>query len=420
MSIGRTMPLPKPLSRRLLNPLSGRLQRASWLATLLSACGAAPESSTAARGAAVDSSAWGTGPHAGAGASFNGRPTSTTTTLAPTTVTLAGLDDGESCAAISVRAQRQRTPADIIIAVDNSGSMSEEIGFVRAELNRFSEQVVASGVDARIILISAPYAPQPLDDDDDADEGVGESDEEDDNGICIDAPLGSGSCPDDTRAPGYLHVNQAVKSHDALNLFIDTYPAWRHQLRAGASKTFVVVSDDNADRAPNNSAAAFMQSVANLPGGLFDRWQFSGIFCQRECAYAAEIGAVYRALVDATGGVAGELCDQNFAPVFDALAQAVIEASGLACVWDIPAPPPGQRFDRARVNVQYSTQAWAPATLLQVPNPNACADRGGWYYDNSLAPQQILVCPSTCAAFQNQWDAEVQVLFGCETQIAPL
>jgi hypothetical protein len=328
--------------------------------------------------------------------------------------------DAAHCASISQRAQNRRAPADIIIAVDNSGSMREEIGCVRDELNRFSAQIVASGVDARIILISAPYTPPAASarfgDDD---EGSDEADEEDDNGICVAAPLGSGSCPDDSRAPGYFHVSREVRSHDALNLFIDSFPVWQSQLRPDASKTFVVVSDDDADSAPNDSAAAFMQSVAQLPGGLFTRWQLSGIFCQRECAQAAAIGRVYQQLVDATGGIAGELCDQRFAPVFDALAHAVVDAAGLACVWDIPAPPAGQSFDRARVNVQYSTQSTAARPLLQVPNASACADRSAWYYDDSRAPRQILVCPATCAELQRAVDASFEVAFGCETQLAP-
>jgi hypothetical protein len=324
----------------------------------------------------------------------------------------------DSCQAISARAENRRAPADIIIAVDNSGSMDEEIAFVRAELNAFSEQITASGVDVHIILISAAYtppgAPAPSDGDDENDESD-ESEEEDDNGICIDAPLGSGSCPADTRAPRYTHIAREVGSHDALELIIETFPEWQNQLRPDASKTFVVVTDDNAD----GSAATFKQQVAALPGNLFTQWSFSGIFCQRECPEAAEIGAVYQQLVNETQGVAGDLCDQNFAPVFDALAKAVIQGSGLACEWSIPSAPAGQTFDRAKVNVRYAAGGGGPMSLLQVPNVGTCADRLGWYYDDSLDPRQILVCPAACALLQNDVQASFEVLFGCETQLAP-
>jgi hypothetical protein len=326
---------------------------------------------------------------------------------------------GQSCSAISAQAENRRAPADIVIAVDNSGSMDEEIAFVRAELNAFSEQITASGVDVRIILISAAYTPpsaaRPRGDDDDD-----ESDEsEEDNGICIDAPLGSGSCPMDTNAPRYLHIAREVKSHNALNLIVSTFPQWRDQLRPEATKTFVVVTDDDAEDGPNNSAAAFRQSVSGLSPELFASWSFSGIFCQRDCPEAAAIGTVYQQLVDETQGVAGDLCEQNFAPVFDALANAVIDAAGLACAWDIPPAPAGQAFDRAKVNVQYALGGAAPMSVLQVPNAGSCTDRVGWYYDDSLNPTKILVCPAACAMLQNDVQARFEVLFGCETQLAP-
>jgi hypothetical protein len=328
----------------------------------------------------------------------------------------------DSCEAISAKADNRRAPADIIIAVDNSGSMDEEIAFVRAELNRFSQQIEASGVDVRIILISAAYTPPGADVPSDSDDGDDESDEgseDDENGICIDAPLGSGSCPDDSNAPRYTHVPTEVGSHDALNLIIDEYPRYQSQLRPEATKTFVVVTDDNAEDEPNDTPAGFRMSVAGLPGGLFPQWTFSGIFCQRECPEAAEVGTVYQQLVSETMGIAGDLCDQNFAPVFDALATAVIASTGLACQWSIPSAPAGQSFDRSKVNVQYALAGNAPMSLLQVPSAADCAARAGWYYDNPADPKQILVCPAACDMLQNDVQASFEVLFGCETQLAP-
>jgi hypothetical protein len=324
-----------------------------------------------------------------------------------------GSDD--SCGAISQQAMNQRRPADIIIAVDNSGSMDEEIMFVRERMNAFSQQIVDSGVDVRIILVSAPFgAPvepgEPFDFDDDSDENLG---------ICIDPPLGSGTCPNDSQAPRYSHVAEEVGSHDALNLFIDTYPQWQSQLRPTSTKTFVVVTDDDAEEGPNNSAAAFEASVAALPGGLFPDWSFSGIFCFSECPDAAAIGTVYADLVMRKRGVSGDLCAQDFAPVFDALAKAIVYASGLVCAWDIPDAPAGQRFDRQRVNVRVASTSGAPTNLAQVASEGACGSRAGWYYDDVNNPTRILACPQSCSSLQGDLNARVDVLFGCETVVAP-
>jgi hypothetical protein len=332
-------------------------------------------------------------------------------------VTIPG--SGASCAAISQRAQSRRAAADIIIAVDNSGSMSEEIGFVREQLQAFSQAVAADGVDVRIILISAPRTPPDVDDDDDERDSDDASDEDDDNGICLAPPLGSGSCPLDSRGLGYLHVPQAVKSHDALNQFIDTFARWRDQLRPEASKTFIVVSDDDAQSAANDSALAFQRSVADLPGGLFARWSFSGIYCFSRCPASAAVGSVYAQLVQDTRGVAGDLCQQNFTPVFAALADAVVAGAGLDCAWDIPAPPIGQTFVRDQVNVQYTTRNGSQVPFLQFRSAAACGTESGWYYDDALRPSRIIACPVACAALQNDRQASIDVLFGCDTQFAP-
>jgi hypothetical protein len=292
--------------------------------------------------------------------------------------------------------------------------MDEEIVFVREQLNAFSQQIVASGIDVRIVLISSPVLatppppPNPFDDDDDQD-----------NGICIAAPLGSGNCPEDSNLPRYLHVPVEVKSHDALNLFISTFPQWRAQLRPNASKTFVVVTDDNAEDEPNDSAAAFSSSVAGLDPALFPEWSFSGIYCFSECPEAAEIGTVYQELVAQKQGVAGDLCLQDFAPVFAELAQAVIGATGIDCQWEIPPAPPGQTFDTGRVNVQY-TGSGAAQTIFHVDAADRCGTDGGWFYDQNAAPTKLLACPATCELLRSEDNAKIDVLFGCETKNRPI
>jgi hypothetical protein len=360
---------------------------------------------TAADSVSYAAGSGGQGPSAGAstGPSVVPEPSSIAVQGGAPAVAPSAGTGGEpvSCAAISQQAQNQRQPADIIFAVDNSGSMGDEIGFVRDRLNAFSRQIVASGIDARIILISGAL-----------EHAIG-------NGICIAAPLGSDSCPEDSKAPAYLHVPVRVGSHDALSTIIETYPRWRNQLRPNARKTIVVVTDDDAGGRMHDSAAAFQQSVAALEGGLLNSWTFSGIYCFSRCRDAASIGTVYGELVMQTHGVGGDLCEQNFAPVFDALAKAVIAGSNLDCEWNIPAPPAGQTFNRKQVNVQYRVNAAAPMTLTRVPDAAACGMRSAWHYDNEADPKRIVACPATCDALRVDGMAKLDVLFGCESMLAP-
>lgn len=164
---------------------------------------------------------------------------------------------------------------------------------------------------------------------------------------------------------------------------------------------------------PNDSAASFTAAVAALDPALFERWTFSGIYCFSECPEAAEIGRIYMDLVAQTGGVSGDLCLQDFEPVFDALAQAVIGASSVDCQWDIPPPPAGQTFDIGRVNVQYTpSTGTAPEPVFYVPSASECGPDGGWFYDDRVNPTQLLACPSTCALLEDNPETQLDVLFG--------
>lgn len=322
------------------------------------------------------------------------------------------------CAATEVMATDVTTvqPADIIFAIDTSRSMTEEIGFVQTYLNQFSQQIIDSGIDVRVILIGSP---QP-------EEGGGEPPQQTmggvfggggglTQGICIGAPLGSGNCPDDSNEPVYVHVTDAVGSNDVLNVILNTYPSWQQHLRPEASKSFVIVSDDDATDMPNNSAATFTENLAQLDAAMFPEWTFSGIFCGMECEASAAVGLVFQDLVAQTGGVAGELCLQDFQPVFDRLAEQIITDAGdqIACEWDLPAPPVGQTFSVDLVEVTRTTPAAGAVAFTRVPSVDECG-LSSWYFDDPLNPTKILACPETCEAMQNEDGGGIGVSFSCE------
>jgi hypothetical protein len=282
-------------------------------------------------------------------------------------------------------------PADIIIAIDSSGSMFEEIQFVQAQMNAFSQQITASGIDVRVILIGDPLA------------------------ICIGAPLGSGTCPNDGKMPNYIHIPTRVGSTDALNLIIQTFPQWSQYLRPEATKSLFVVTDDDATRAPNNSAAAFRANFTALDPVLFAKWTFNGVYCFTQCPQAARIGSVYVDLVSSTMGVAGDLCLQNFKPVFDALATKIITTSGtkITCDWALPLPPAGKTFAGDLVEVRRSSDAGI--NLINKVDSVADCAQGGWYFDSNFNPTRILACPSTCMQLQSTRGGQIDVTFGCES-----
>jgi len=330
---------------------------------------------------------------------------------------MADSGNAEECSGVSETAQNMVQPVDIIIGVDTSGSMGEEIAFVQQNLNAFSQQIIDSGIDVRVIMLATEGSA----------DAMGEcivfwpgtpcvSIGGDNFGVCIGAPLGSGTCPADSQLPSYAHIPASVGSNDVLNVFISAYPQYKSHLRPGSLKHFVSITDDDATDAPFNSADAFIAAVATLDPdpSMWATWSYSSIYCFSECPAAAEEGLVHRDLVAKTGGVGGDLCLQDFVPVFNQLATAVAETVTLACEWTIPPVPAGETFDTGKTNVQLMLDG-AMELLPRLPANTECGDLSAWHYDNEASPTKVFACPSACTRIQSAANAAVDLVFGCET-----
>jgi hypothetical protein len=304
--------------------------------------------------------------------------------------------DFEECAGISESAINQIAPTDIIFLVDTSASMAQEALAVRNNLNAFSQQIIDAGIDVRIVMIAETggWLGNPL------------------IYVCIEPPLGAGNCPagPDTNLPIYLHVTEEVSSSDSLEVFVNTYDLWSMQLREDSVRHIVVVSDDNSAM----TGDAFQDALTDL-SPAFDSFVFHGIVSAWDCPPAASIGQVYMDLIDETGGVLGDLCLQEFEPVFDEISTAVSQVA-IACSWLIPDPPEGEVFDPDLVNMEIVVDDEV-MEIGYVEDPELCdLVEHGWYYDDPDDPTEIFVCPQTCDLFQQAIDsAEVNIIFGCET-----
>jgi len=117
-----------------------------------------------------------------------------------------------------------------------------------------------------------------------------------------------------------------------------------------------------------------------------------------------------------TGGVSGNMCLQDFDPVFDELASAVIASAKLNCQWAIPELPEGQSLEPDLVNVEYMDGEGNTFSFGRIASPENCSQvEHAWYYDQPNSPSTIHVCPQTCNWIQGQIDAKMEVKFGCET-----
>jgi hypothetical protein len=319
-----------------------------------------------------------------------------------------------ACTGVTEATQNGIQVADIIFAVDNSASMTEEIGFVQQHLNAFSSSIVQANpaLDPHVILISNPTSEA--------------------NGMCVAAPLGSGACPNDDHLPGFFHVDHYVDSDNPLDLFVDLFDEYSPSLRKSSTKHFVVVTDDNEKYL--DSATFDAKILEKLVGfGAPADYTFHGVYaftkpdpgtclvnpasdpcCLLFGSIVAAPGKTYAELVQMTGGIAGNLCAQDFGPVFAEVSTAVVSSSHLACEWAIPPPPDGQTLDPTQVNLQLTLNGSPAPPLGYVDSPADCGKvQGGWYYDDPLAPTRVFVCSDVCLGIQSADSASIEIQFGC-------
>ncbi|MBL9106328.1 MAG: VWA domain-containing protein [Myxococcales bacterium] len=308
---------------------------------------------------------------------------------------------GGACAEVTVEAENKKQPADIIFVIDNSGSMDFEENAVQDNMNQFSQKIIASGIDAHVVLLSS-------------------------YNICIAPPLGSGGCPNfDTKLPQFLHVDVSIGSNNPLQKLLEHKADWEPSMRPDGFKHVVIVSDDDSDL----SANSFHQQFTAY-GPPYDKYKLHAIvglwdasdvgkclgdpFC---CATIAAEGEQYKSLTGLTGGVLGELCDngqQNFTQLFDTLSMDVIAEAKIACEWTIPDAM-GMDIDFNKVNVDYKNGMGGEQAIPKVESMADCQNLEAWYYDDPADPTKIYACPALCMKIQGNPLASVDVKFGCES-----
>jgi hypothetical protein len=87
-----------------------------------------------------------------------------------------------------------------------------------------------------------------------------------------------------------------------------------------------------------------------------------------------------------------------------------LSRTNFACSYRIPPGTDGGRTNPGLVNVHIRTGAGVDKTLPLFSSVTRCATEDGWYYDNPNMPENILLCPSTCA---NLFNGELRIVVGC-------
>jgi hypothetical protein len=410
------------------------------VATLLSAC-----SASSGPGSTSDSPSGGSGTQASGGSgskpSSSGGSQAAAGTLAIEVTPNAGSGNGgsggvDACATQQADAAVERQPVDIIVVIDNSGSMQDEIDAVESNINvKFANILQASGVDYRLILLSRH-------------EKKGR-----DTSICVLAPLSANTvCPPTPDQPAFTErfyqYSLKVDSLNSLTLLVDTFDAtkpdefklapqgWGAWLRPQASKVILEITDDNsadmtaADFLAQLTAKSAQFGTAAAPAFVFhsiigigekaaptEPWlpteALQTSLCTGNADTVENAGTVYQELSRQTGGLRFPICQFTaFDAVFETIANDVVSHAAIACEFAIPPSPMGQALDLSKVAVGYDAGDGSPPKTFGQAMTSADCVPDAFYID--AAANEIQLCPDTCAAAQRGKNPSIDVLFTCE------
>jgi hypothetical protein len=303
-----------------------------------------------------------------------------------------------------------KPPLDIIVIVDQSESMDEEIVSVKASINNLSTILNATGIDYHVVMIatkdganSPPY------------------------NVCVPPPLGGPNC--DSNGSTFRLVNEFIYSNDGLKLTLATLDAtagdkvWADFLRPNALKVFIPVTDDDSTQM---SAVNFDAQLLGKAGGAFGtdtarNYRFYPIIgastfpSETKCGSGAvNNGPVYIALTKMTGGKWFPVCTADFAPVFNEIGSTLAAQS--ACELSIPTPANGGELDPDKVNVKFTSADGKKVEVVLQDKSAGCEDgANGWQY--SADGKKVLLCGAACEEARNDPGSKVDVEFGCATQV---
>jgi len=346
---------------------------------------------------------------------------------------------GAPCATVSAAATLIKQPVDIILVLDNSGSMEDELDAVEKNINvNFANILQQSGVDYRLILISRQR------------KAARTESEEASTSICVSSPLsGLASCPaaEPVNSERFFQYSIKVDSENSFDRILSTYNkkdtfeltkiGWSEWLRPGAKKVFLEMTDDNAALAVDSFVEKLTALVpANF--GTVDQpdFVFHSIIGLQEKSPAtspyasdepiqmatcsgggntvANAGIGYQELSRRTGGLRFPICEFSaYDTVFSTIASDVVSGSQLRCDFEIPTLSDGQTLDLSKVAVAYTQGGATTSTQFGQALTSSDCQVGAFYIEN----HHIYLCPDTCSTVKADNAAKVEVLFTCQNTI---
>jgi hypothetical protein len=353
-----------------------------------------------------------------------------------------------ACVISEGNVQYVRQPVDIILLLDNSGSMEDELEAVEANINvNFASVLNQRNVDYHLILISR-HRQEPRDESEEAS-----------TSICVTTPLSGVESCDDAEQPlfteSFFQYSTKLESTDSFDVALDTYEqpfdsereekfdqapqGWSVWLRPLAKKVFLEMTDDNEDMPVDDFIGGLVTMAPQHFGAdpANPTFVFHSIIGLAEKPVATEAyapdepvqpelcdgndnevtnaGESYQALSIRTGGLRFPLCQFSaYDVVFQRIADDVVQRAA-ACDFPFPLPPAGLELDLDRVAIRYTPGDGDERDFLQAPTPADC--QADAFY---VANDRLNLCPEACTAVRSDPLASVKALFTClNTLIVP-
>ncbi len=266
------------------------------------------------------------------------------------------------------------TKLDLVVLLDTSGSMNQEMPSVRQGLLATLERAERGGGDVRLIVVSEA-------------------------GVWCN---GQGGCSPPS-SPHLTYVNERVNSRNTFSVFLDSYSGWSDVLRDDARVAALNVTDDDSSL-PWRTFEQWLRTLAPqvfFPNGRrgYTWHSATGLALAPDavaspsvetiytaCSTAPNAGVEYQNLSRFTGGLRFSVCgDNDYTKVLD---EVVFTATQPAeCALSLQSSD--GRIDPSRSTVQLEPEGGSPEVLDRVSE--ACEQRG--YY---VVGEYVVLCEEVC------------------------
>lgn len=313
-------------------------------------------------------------------------------------------DAGAPASCVEAEAETRRA-VDIVMSIDQSGSMADEIDALTKNINLLPPLLEASGLDYRFVMV--------------AEVGKGSFK------VCIPPPLGGPECS--SNGSVFRSIDYHVESTDTLEILLKTldYPtanlAWRDFLRPGVLKVFVPITDDDSteldatafDADLRERGAPLFGSSENRNYVFFPVVGINDYPDETACPSAAAKGVQYERLARLTNGRWFSVCRPSFQSILEEVGGAVKQA--VSCEVAVPPPPAGATLDFEKINVRLTGAGGTPLVIPQDAGRPCTDGADGWQF--SADKSKILLCGGACDLAKSDPATKFTVGFGCTTTV---